>query len=807
MSNQLQLPGSTSKSPDYLKGLPAEHNLLETIWNISPMAITIIVPGNEPGQILIGDCNPAACKWHGYTREELLGKSMDFTHAAPWTQNVGNNWFKSKTENSRVTGQAMHKHKNGSTFLVDYSLDFTEINGVNCAIGFDNMSNEQPNSDSVLANRWFMAMGSSDDAIWDFNIPTARFWTSGRWQSMLGHAHHPVEYGLSQIIENVHPHDRADFRNQFDAIDTREDKRIDIQCRYHKGNNVWIWMNLRGRANVEPDGSVKRALGSATDMTDRKRAEEELVAARKKAEDANRAKSQFLAVMSHEIRTPLNGVLGMSALLGGTTLDEEQESYLKTIESSGDSLLNIINEILNFSKLEAGGVELEYKTFNFIECMHGAINALSPLAEEKGIELLFSVQPHVPLEVIGDQTRLRQIVINLLGNAIKFTSEGEVELALDTKCIGNTDTEKLEALLVIEIRDTGIGIPKEGIKKLFEPFSQVDTSTTRQYGGTGLGLAICKRLLELMDGNVEIESEVGKGSTFRCTARVPRLIENAIEPNRLLKNRRVLIVEKNRRAREIFVQQLYALGIYAHAVKTGAEALRDLAVEAPFDCSIVDLTLPGENGLDLATQISKETKEAPVISIDTIGSAYAEKDNVLFSGQLTKPTTPANLEIALLKNILKQKGPPPKTLASKQFPTIVQKRSERVLVVDDNKINRLVATQLLKKFGYASDDVESGFLAIDAFKKTAYDIILMDLQMPGMSGFETLEKIRALIPDTNSQPWIIALTADVMDGDRERCLNAGMNDYIPKPVRPQTLQLALDNACLSVASGRRLLSS
>jgi len=636
-----------------------------------------------------------------------------------------------------------------------------------------------------------LAIGSAHLGTWDWDLPGDRIVFGGSWDYL--HITPGVAVSEQQVRQQaVHPDDGAVLLKGYDAHLRGLSPKLDCEIRL-QGRQGWQWVQIVGQiARWDENGQPQRMLGVLIDIDERKRNEEALQEARRIAEMASRSKSDFLANMSHEIRTPLNAVIGFATLLADTGLDRRQAEFVDTIRTAGDALLTLINDLLDFSKIEAGKLELEETEFDARATLEDTLEIVTEKALAKGLDIACLVEPSVPWRVIGDPARLRQILLNLLNNAVKFTEAGEVVARARA-----VDEAPGWVRLRVEVRDTGIGIEPETISRLFSPFTQADASTTRRFGGTGLGLSICKRLVEAMSGAIGVNSEPGQGSTFWFEIRVRRGEEDEA-PERLpldLHGQRVLVVDDFAANRELLRLQLDALGLLAECFAEPQAALCRLSEsDAQFVLGIFDMQMPNMNGMMLAERVRDMPRwqSLPLILLTSLAmpGQAAQARAAHFSAYLAKPVRQAQLLFCVQEALRLGTHREGCLLTAHTLAERLAATRPHVLLAEDNLVNQKVAVLMLERLGCRVDVVENGRLALEAVAAHDYALVLMDCQMPEMDGYMATQAIRQLEGEKARIP-IVAMTANAFKSDIDRCMAVGMNGFVAKPVSPTALGEAL----------------
>ena len=750
--------------------------------------------------------NPAAERIFGWTAAEVLGRPLPVVPES--AQEFFKTLHKKVIAGMGVSGlEVVALKKDGSLFDASISRSpWRDASGAVCGtVDLVADITERKQAEEALRSseeRIHLLLDSTAEAIYGINVQGECTFVNQACVRMLG-------YGEPAELLGRNMHEVAHYSWTDGSAHSPEDCLIFRSFRKGEGthdNDDVLWRADGTSFPVEywsypvrQKDEVVGAVVTFLDITERKRAEDALRSAKEQAEGANRAKSEFLANMSHEIRTPMNGILGMTQLTLETQLNTEQREYLGMVKSSADSLLKLLNDILDFSKIEADRLDLDVSPFALRESMGEALKALGQLAHRKGLELAWRVEPAVPEWLVGDSGRLRQILVNLVVNAIKFTQRGEVVVSVSVE---SHTTDGVE--LHFSVRDTGIGIPAEKQELIFAAFAQADTSTTRKYGGTGLGLAISQRLVKMMNGDISVESEPGKGSIFHFTVRLQAPDAHFVPPVTLepvaLRGLRALIVDDNQTNRLILTELLTQWGMMPEQAASGREALELLQTDTrgnPFRLALIDAHMPEMDGLMLAQRV-KKLPAASSVTMLMLSSAMqagdiARSHEAGLTGFLTKPVQPSQLLDAILGGLTGTGESVPDALDI-QSPEQISNMGGgmRVLLAEDNVVNCQLVTRLLEKQGHTVVIAKNGIEALEAVEREELDLVLMDVQMPEMDGLEAIRVIRSNEKISKRHLAIISLTAHVMKGDREKCIEAGADDYIPKPIQPPNLFAAIE---------------
>ena len=765
---------------------------LNTLIANSPLAIVVGGPGGRVELV-----NPAFEKLFGYKSKEAVGLRVD---DLLYPSDLSREEIDGRLTKANVeTIHEIVKRRKKSGELVDVEVNAVPLpleGGEQKVLALYQDISERVAAEKALRESEELFRTVSETApiaIFRSDEKGQVLYMNARWSEMSGRK--PEEALGSGWEAAIHPEDRAQVANVW-REGTALGMELKDECRFLTPEGNVNWVEWQSRAVHSADGALVGFVGVIEDVTARRAAEQRLREAKEVAEAANRSKSEFLANMSHEIRTPMNGILGMTELALDTDLNPNQREYMDMVKSSAESLLGVINDILDFSKIEAGRMELESVSFSLLDCIESALHPLAVRAHQKGLEVTWAVQGEIPEPLMGDPTRLRQILINLAGNAIKFTKEGEVSVRAE-----RLPSEDADIVIRFAVSDTGIGIPKEKHQLIFDAFSQADSSTTRDFGGTGLGLSISARLIRLMNGEIALESSPGKGSTFTFTVRfaMGRTTESAppVMPRPALVSKRVLVVDDNEVNRRLLMRLLPEWGFEPVCAEHGFDALeifeKSLNEGTPFPLVLLDQNMPRMNGYEVAErirQIAPGEQVAIVILSSELSSDDQNRDKRLgIERRLTKP-----LRRAALQETVFQALGVPLPAEKERFPYFEKSGGQglRLLLAEDNIINQKLAVRLLERMGHHVTLVVNGQEAIEALRQKPFDLVLMDIQMPVMGGMEATRKIREEERKTGTRTPIAAMTAHAMTGDSDKYLENGMDGYVSKPIRIDALRAEID---------------
>ncbi len=727
--------------------------------------------------------NPAFARLFGYdTPKELIASVTDIGHQLYVNSIDRERAIRTLIENGLLEGFEIEvKRRDGTRFWVSMNtIIVQDEDGTHYDGTVEDITKRKKAEDDLRASeeKYRLLVEGQTDLVVKFDTEYKLLFASPNYYDLFGKTEE--ELLGRKFTPHVCKKDREKTAKEMEKLYTPPYTcYVELRAMTKDG---WRWLAWSDKSVLDNQKNVIAIIGVGRDITERKRVEQELLRAKEAAEAATQAKSDFMANMSHEIRTPMNAVIGMtSLLLEDEDLNPEQRDFIETIRINGDALMVIINDILDFSKMGRENAMLEEQPFELRDNVEEALDLVSAIASKKGLNLAYTIENDVPESIIGDPTRLRQILGNLLNNAVKFTEQGEIKLTVSAQEINGTHE------IQFVVQDTGIGIKPHLIDRLFQPFAQVDETVTCKYGGIGLGLAISRKLVELMGGRIWAESQEGSGSTIHFTIKVeavPHRQKRLTGFQPMLVGKTVLIVEDNRTNRHILGGYAYSWGMLPLIASSGKDALDWIQRGDTFDIAILDMNTPEMDSLTLARKIRKYDRTMPLIVLTTMGQRV---DSELFDAYLFKPIKPSQLQ-KVLTDIIFLKG----TKESARIHKIneAEINPTKILLAEDNVSSQKVALQMLKRLGYRADVAANGIEVCQALERQTYDLVLMDVRMPEMDGLEATRIIRQRWP--NRSPNIIAITAHALQGDKEKCLDAGMDDYISKPVKVEELARVLE---------------
>ncbi len=798
MTQSLLLDGRRPMNVNLLRGLEAEDAgaLLVRLLAIADDAVVVaddaqrIVLYNEGAERIFGH---RAAGVLGRPLEMLLPESARERHAQHMER------FGQAQRAARRMGERSEIHgrrADGTLFDAEASIAHVEIDGRTFYTAILRDVTEMRRAAALLAEseaRFRGLAAAAPVGIFQADLDGRLGYVNERWCEIAGML--ADEAAGMGWMRAVHPGDRSRVRQAWrEAVTGRRPFQVRFRFLRPDGGEAWVMGSAVASHDVH--GGVSGHIGTVTDITEAHHQSLALERAKSEAEAAARAKSLFLANMSHEIRTPLNAVIGMTTLLLDTPMSEDQRDFARTIRASGESLLEIINDILDYSKADVGKLEIEHRPFDLRRCVEESLDLVTPRALEKSLNLAYLVEEGTPEALIGDAARVRQVLVNLLSNAVKFTHQGEVFVSVEGRLL---DPELCE--LRFAVKDTGIGIAAEHLPRLFQSFTQVDASTTRKYGGTGLGLAITKRLAELMGGGVEVASEPGHGSVF--TASVRARVAPSAEPAEFLQRnppalagKRLLVVDDNLTNRRIVTRLALMWGMRPSTFPSALEALDRVRHGETYDVAVLDMSMPEIDGIDLAHEIRRRRspEELPIVMLTSLGQRQTLQAGAGagLAACLSKPIKAAQL-FSTLVAVVEGRAPGSAAPAPAQPLERVRHAPLRVLVAEDNVVNQRVTLRLLQHLGYEPELVSDGAQALDAVARRTFDVVLMDIQMPELDGVQAARRI-VQQRGRDGLPRIIAMTANAMPGDRETYIEAGMDGYLPKPIELADLAAVLQQA-------------